>query len=144
MREATAIISPSIFDEPLGNTNIEALAMGTPLIASDAGAIHEIVDHGKSGLIYRRANPEELARNMGYVLSSPQILQSLAKGGIERVEERFLQTLIIRQVEGELQKIVDRSVKTQGLKVGRAGLLMLLLGIFSSNAYLCVGALDIL
>lgn len=49
MSEAKALIMPSVFAEPFGMTAIEALAVGTPVIASRNGALPEIIEDGVSG-----------------------------------------------------------------------------------------------
>ena len=48
---ARALTVPSIFAEPFGLVSIEALACGTPVIGLDSGAMPEVVQHGRSGLI---------------------------------------------------------------------------------------------
>lgn len=48
---ATALLVPSIFDEPFGMVSIESLACGTPVIGLDSGAIPEVVVDGKTGLV---------------------------------------------------------------------------------------------
>ena len=107
MQRATAIITPSVFDEPFGNTNIEALASGTVLIASQSGAIEEIIDHGKSGLIYDRFNIVELVYHMKLVLRNKALRQTLQVEGQNRIREKFTQDQIIRQVEERLAVIAN-------------------------------------
>ena len=102
MRRATAFISPSVFDEPFGNTNIEAMAAGAPLIAARSGAIEEIIVNTESGLIYNRANHEELAAHMKLVLQEPAVAKRLSVQGMERVKDYFTQDYIIGLVEDEL------------------------------------------
>jgi glycosyltransferase involved in cell wall biosynthesis len=48
---ARALIIPSIFEEPFGMVMIEALACGTPLIGLKSGAIPEVIQSGKTGLV---------------------------------------------------------------------------------------------
>ena len=120
MQRATAIISPSVFDEPFGNTNIEAMASGTALIASRSGAIEEIVDHGKSGLIYDRFNTEELAFHMKLVLKNRDLRRTLQIEGQKRVKEMFTQNQIILQVEQKLAQISDTHLEVavnEGVRV---------------------------
>jgi glycosyltransferase involved in cell wall biosynthesis len=105
MKRATAVISPSVFDEPFGNTNIEALASGTPLIASRSGAIEEIIEHGKSGLVYDRYNVEELAHHMRLILENKILRRSLQIEGQKRVNQMFTQIEIIKEVESKLMEI---------------------------------------
>jgi glycosyltransferase involved in cell wall biosynthesis len=112
MRLATAFVSPSVFDEPFGNTNIEAMATGAPLIAARSGAIEEIVINTESGLIYNRTNHEELASHMKLILEQPAVGERLSARGIERVKDHFTQDHIIGLVEDSLYKVagVDQTV----------------------------------
>jgi len=48
---ATALLNPIQWPEPFGLVMIEALAAGTPVIATRRGAAPEIVEHGRTGAI---------------------------------------------------------------------------------------------
>lgn len=102
---ARALIVPSTFEEPFGMVIIEALACGTPVIGLNRGAIGEIIEPGKTGLLveYDPENPE---------LATAQLAQAIADiGAIDRLacrqafEARFsLERMISehRQVYQEL------------------------------------------
>jgi glycosyltransferase involved in cell wall biosynthesis len=58
---ARALISPIDWEEPFGLMMIEAMACGTPVISTRRGAVPEIVDHGRTGVIvdnYREMEDE--------------------------------------------------------------------------------------
>jgi glycosyltransferase involved in cell wall biosynthesis len=80
---ARALIFPIDWEEPFGLVVIEAMACGTPVIATRRGAVPEIVDHGRTGVIvdnYREMEDEavlELADSL-----DPAVLR-------REVEERF-------------------------------------------------------
>ena len=48
---AVALLNPIQWDEPFGLVMIEALACGTPVLATARGAAPEIVDHGVTGFL---------------------------------------------------------------------------------------------
>lgn len=79
--DAIALLNPISWDEPFGMCMIEALACGTPVIATPRGSVPEIVDDGRTGFV--RAGTPGLAAALGDV------------GQLERracrasVEERF-------------------------------------------------------
>ncbi len=49
MGRAMALLFPIDWDEPFGLVMIEALACGTPVIATDRGSVREVIDHGTTG-----------------------------------------------------------------------------------------------
>lgn len=53
LRGAKALLHPCRWLEPFGMVLIEALACGTPIIASDWGALPEIIQHGVTGFCCR-------------------------------------------------------------------------------------------
>src|SRR4029079_15961252 len=75
LQNARATLFPIEWEEPSGLVMIESMACGTPVIATNWGAVPEVIEHGRSGLIvddYRqmaavleeadRLDPHELVR----------------------------------------------------------------------------------
>ncbi len=58
LRNARALLVPSLFNEPFGMVLIEALACGTPVIGLDSGAIPEIIRPGETGFVIAKAADE--------------------------------------------------------------------------------------
>ena len=71
MGQAALVIVPSEWYETFGRVVIEAFAKGTPVIASDRGALPELVEHGRTGLLFRAGDPEDLAAKVDWFLSHP-------------------------------------------------------------------------
>lgn len=57
--DATALLNPLAWDEPFGLVMIEALAAGTPVVATPRGSVPEIIDDGVTGFV--RDSPPALA-----------------------------------------------------------------------------------
>ena len=51
LMDARALIFPIDWEEPFGLVVIEAMACGTPVISTRRGAVPEIVEHGKTGIL---------------------------------------------------------------------------------------------
>ena len=51
MAGAVGLLNPIQWEEPFGLVMIEALACGTPVLATPRGAAPEIVDHGLTGFL---------------------------------------------------------------------------------------------
>jgi D-inositol-3-phosphate glycosyltransferase len=60
MRAADVVVVPSR-REPLGLAAVEALACGTPVVASAVGGLKEVVRDGETGLLIALENPDALA-----------------------------------------------------------------------------------
>ena len=85
---ATCFACPSVY-EPFGIINLEAMACGTPVVASAVGGIPEVVVDGETGLLVPPGNPALLAAALGRVLADTGFGASLGSAGRRRVEERF-------------------------------------------------------
>jgi glycosyltransferase involved in cell wall biosynthesis len=69
---------------------IEAMACGTPLVATTAGALPEVVGaNGAAALHVPPADADALAQAIGRVLSDEALRLRLGAGGRERVLARF-------------------------------------------------------
>ena len=51
LQNARATLFPIEWEEPFGLVMIESMACGTPVIATRTGAVPEVIEHGRSGII---------------------------------------------------------------------------------------------
>ncbi len=85
MGDAVALIMPSLWYEGFGLTIVEAFAKGTPVIASDLGAMASLVSPGVSGQLFEAGNERLLAN----IIRNDESLPSLRKGAREAYESQF-------------------------------------------------------
>jgi len=88
MKAADVMVVPSIY-EPFGIVALEAMASGTPLVASDVGGLSELVEHGKTGLKIYPANPDSIAWGINTILSNPQWARTMAQNALAIVKEKY-------------------------------------------------------
>ncbi len=63
---------------------LEAFAAGKPVVATETGAIAELVEHGVNGLLVPSENPSALGAALGRLQEQPELAQHLAEKGRER------------------------------------------------------------
>ena len=66
LKAAAMLVFPSQWYEGLPLTIIEALAVGTPVIASRLGAMNEVIDDGETGYLFNPADAVDLAGRITY------------------------------------------------------------------------------
>jgi glycosyltransferase involved in cell wall biosynthesis len=70
-------------------TALEAMATGLPIVASDVGAVHEVVGDGQTGLLVPARDPAELAKAISALLRDATWRGRLGSRGRRAVEQRF-------------------------------------------------------
>lgn len=86
---APSVTSRSGDAEGLGMVNIEAMAMGTPVVSTFHTAIPEAVLHEQTGILVPEADPVALAAALARFLHDPQLAHTLGQAGISHVREKF-------------------------------------------------------
>jgi glycosyltransferase involved in cell wall biosynthesis len=66
MSDCSALIFPSIWYEGGPMTLLEAFSLGTPIIASNLGAMSTMIQHGYNGLHFKKGNTADLADKLDY------------------------------------------------------------------------------
>jgi glycosyltransferase involved in cell wall biosynthesis len=97
-RSAAIVVVPSLF-EGFGLPAIEALAVGTPVVASRAGALPEVVSLAGAGKLVPPADPPGLAKAISDVLQDWEREHARALGARARIEAEFSWTEIARRTE---------------------------------------------
>lgn len=68
---------------------LEAMACGTPVVATDVGGVAEIVDDHRTGLLVPPADADALAAAIAVLLGNAEMRSSYRAAGVERVRARF-------------------------------------------------------
>jgi glycosyltransferase involved in cell wall biosynthesis len=83
-RRALVLVVPS-HTEGFGMTALEAMTVGVPVIASNRGALPEVL--GDAGRLVDPARPAELAEAMSGVLASRELRDRMREAGWRRARE---------------------------------------------------------
>jgi starch synthase len=110
LTHAALFVCPSVY-EPLGIVNLEAMACGTPVVASAVGGIPEVVDDGTTGLLVPPGDGFEagLARAMDAVLGDPAAARRMGEAGRERAVGEFGWDAVARRTVRLYEEIVKQA-----------------------------------
>jgi glycosyltransferase involved in cell wall biosynthesis len=89
MSRSRAVILPSIWAEPFGLVAVEAMAAGTPCIASDHAALPELITHGVDGTLVPPGDPRALAAAIADVQASPDTYAGLGQAARDTYQKQF-------------------------------------------------------
>lgn len=98
-RRAAVAVLPSVHhtcyggyvatSELLGLAVLEAMASGTPVVASRVGGLPEVVEDGVTGYLVEPGNVSELHDRIAMLLRDPALAARIGRNARERVIERF-------------------------------------------------------
>ena len=97
-QHSIAAILPCEWFETFGITLLEAFAAGKPVIASRAGAIPEIVEEGKTGLLVTPGDIEELKQAILQFYSDIEKTKTMGRQAREHVVEKFSSDIHLKKL----------------------------------------------
>jgi glycosyltransferase involved in cell wall biosynthesis len=89
MKQANVLIFPSLCYETFGLVAVEAFACGVPVIASRLGAMAELVEEGRTGLLFRAGDPEDLLEKIRWTVDHQDALCRMGENARRVYEEKY-------------------------------------------------------
>lgn len=84
--------------ESFGLVLAEAMAAGLPVVATQVGAIPELVQHGETGMLIPPEDPAALAAAVNYLLRHPREMKQMGIEGRKRTREHFTWAKVAERV----------------------------------------------
>ena len=89
MNRARLLVGPSECYENFPMTLVEAFASSLPVIASRLGAMAEIVEDGRTGLLFEPGNAEDLANKVAWAWAHPEEMAEMGKEARSEYEAKY-------------------------------------------------------
>lgn len=112
MAQATALVLPSIWYENFPRTLVEAYACGLPVIASNIGALADLVVHGVTGLLFEAGNSVALSHALQWAMDHPQDMIAMGENARAKYEAEFTAERNYKQ----LMNIYESAIAEVGCK----------------------------
>ena len=108
MPHIDVVVHASTLGEPFGQVVIEGMAAGKPLVATDGGALPEIVVPGVTGFLVPMGSAEDMAAALERLLADPAHARVMGQAGKKRVERLFTIRHTVGKVEEVYAALFDR------------------------------------
>ena len=114
LRDARALVFPSVCYENFSLVLLEALSVSTPILASRLGGLPYILHDGADSLFFAPGDSHALAERLRQALEQPELMQQLGRHGLEvtlpeYTEAVYYQRLIAIQAEVLAERSAFRS-----------------------------------
>jgi glycosyltransferase involved in cell wall biosynthesis len=96
-RAADICLVPTIAQDALSITSVEAMAAGRAVIASRIGGLPYTVSDGLTGLLFEPGNAFDLAEKIGLLLDEPRLRNEMGMVGRRRFEADFMWPDVIKR-----------------------------------------------
>ncbi|WP_207956908.1 glycosyltransferase family 4 protein [Rubrobacter tropicus] len=106
MKNATALVFPSVWYEGFPMVIVEALAVGLPIIASDLGNMRSLIDHGRTGLKFRAHDPGDLAGKVEWATNHPVEIGRMRREARKEFESKYTAEANYRSLSGIYEGVV--------------------------------------
>jgi len=108
MQLLRVVVHASVTPEPFGRVIAEAMAMGKPVVATDAGGPREIIQDGSDGCLVPPEQPEAMARAIVRLLTDTAHAEQVGRRARRTVEARFSAEAHARLVEQVYADVLAR------------------------------------
>jgi glycosyltransferase involved in cell wall biosynthesis len=109
MRAAAYLVLPSLSYEAQPRPLIEAFASALPVIASRLGALAELVEPGRNGLLFEPGSGRELARRLAWAEACPEKMRQMGECAQADYQARFIADWSHPKLFGERRRSVRAS-----------------------------------
>jgi len=98
VNESKFIIVPSEWYENCPYSIMEAMAIGKPVIGANIGGIPELIEDGKTGLLYQSGNVEELKNKIEWLYKRPEKINKFGEKAQLKAEKEFSSELYYKRI----------------------------------------------
>ncbi len=100
---------PSLHGEGLSKALLQAMACGTPIVATDIAGVTEALTSGENSLLVAPGQPAPLAEALATLLKQPDRATALASSARERVVGEFSSARVARELEAVYKTVLSGS-----------------------------------
>lgn len=106
IRESGGCTLATTKSESFGNTFIESMVTGVPVVASNMMPVTELVIQNETGLLFHGQNAQDAVKQLYGILDNPDLHQRMSKTATEHVHDQFAIQVVADQYIDLLKRLV--------------------------------------
>ncbi|MSQ14431.1 MAG: glycosyltransferase family 1 protein [Dehalococcoidia bacterium] len=112
-KSADVFCAPATGQESFGIVLLEAMAAGTPVIASDIEGYSQVVSHGKEGLLVPPKDENALAMTIVHLLADRDMRSEMGRRGVESAKG-YSWTMVAKMVSSYYERLLSEGTTISG------------------------------
>jgi len=104
LEAASYLVLPTLSHDPMPRQLIEAFANGTAVIASRVGALADLIEPGRNGLLFEPGSARDLARRLAWAEAFPEKMRQMGECARADYQARFIATWSYQTLFGERRR----------------------------------------
>jgi glycosyltransferase involved in cell wall biosynthesis len=104
MRSAAYLLMPSLSYEAMPRALVDAFANALPVIASRLGALAELVEPGRNGLLFEPGSSRDLARRIAWAEAFPEKMRQMGECARADYQARFIPDFSYQRLYGDRRR----------------------------------------
>jgi len=115
-QRASALVVPSIWDEPLGLVILEAMVCGTPVVATKKGGIPLALKDNYNSILVRARSTKAIYEAVNKIIENEKFAAKLGENAKKTVEEKFDWKNLSKKIELLYQKAYQYTQKSRKIQ----------------------------
>ncbi|MDD5573542.1 MAG: glycosyltransferase family 4 protein, partial [Candidatus Hydrothermia bacterium] len=111
IQKSKFLIVPSIWYETFGLVAVEAYACGKAVVASKIGALEELVQDGKTGLLFEPGNPYDLAKKIEWLNKNDSASRQMGINARKVYEEKYTKEKNFEILKSIYKTLIEKASK---------------------------------
>ena len=104
LQRAAYLVLPQLSYDPMPRPLVEAFANGVPVIASRVGALADLIEPGRNGLLFEPGASRDLARRLAWADAFPEKMRQMGECARADYQARFIADWGYQKLFGERRR----------------------------------------
>jgi len=105
-RSARVYTSPALGNESFGIVLLEAMASGTPVVASNIKGYNEVIEHEKTGLLVDTSDKIRYSEALVRLLEDDELRKKLIDNALEAINQKYSWACVTKAILAHYNKII--------------------------------------